>query len=101
MRARDKREMRKIARERIEILLSRAEKERDSVLAKRYVDLALRIAKKYRVRIPKRWKRRFCKKCHAFWHPGENLLVRLVKKPHPHVLYICLECGRKYRFPYH
>ncbi len=92
----------KIARERIERLLQLAEENArvHPERARRYVQLARRIAMKYRVRIPRHWKRRFCKKCGAFWIPGKNLIVRIKPEPQPHVEYICLECGAHYRIPY-
>ena len=92
----------KIAKERIERLFQLAEENARThpERSKRYVRLARRIAMKYRVRIPRQWKRRFCKKCGTFWVPGENLIVRLKPKPQPHVEYICLECGARYRIPY-
>lgn len=99
---RDKREIKRIARERIEILLSEAEgvAREYPERAKRYVELAIRVAKKNKVRIPRRYKYRFCKKCFAWWVPGRNVVVRLVSRPKPTIVYKCLECGRIYRRGY-
>lgn len=98
----NRRGIRRIARERVEILLSEAERaagERPE-RARRYVELALRVAKKNRVRIPGRYRYRFCKKCCAWWVPGRNVVIRLVPRPKPMIVYRCLECGRIYRRGY-
>ena len=68
-------------------------------LANRYVELARKISMKYKVRIPRELKRRFCKKCHSFLVPGINLKVRIDSKQKS-VVYECLECGFKMRYPY-
>jgi len=99
---RNKKAIREIARERIEILLSEAEKiaRENPERARRYVELALKVAKKCRVRIPARYKYRFCKKCHTWWIPGRNVIIRLVPRPKPMIVYRCLQCGRVYRRGY-
>jgi len=62
---REKKLERKIAKERIRILFEMMEKMKyeDYELARRYVQLARRIAMKYRLKLPKRYKILFCKKC--------------------------------------
>jgi ribonuclease P protein subunit RPR2 len=70
---------------------------RDAALAKRYVELARRIAMRYNVRFPLKWKRFFCKSCGSFLVPGVNLRVRCTKQ---RVVMTCLECGRVRRIPY-
>jgi len=92
----------KVAKERIEKLLTMAEKihKEDPELARRYVELALKVARKNRVRIPKKWKYRFCKKCFSWWVPGETVIIRLKPRPKPHILYICTVCGSVYRRGY-
>jgi ribonuclease P protein subunit RPR2 len=89
----------KIARERIETLFVQADeafKERPA-LADRYVELARKIAMKFKVRIRPELKRRFCKHCHAFLKPGINCRIRLGEKK---VIYYCLGCKRYMRFPF-
>lgn len=63
-----------IALERIERLFSLADEafathpERSD----RYVQLALKIGTRNRVRIPRELKTKYCKKCHAFLQKGKN-----------------------------
>jgi len=99
---REKKKKKRIALERIDILFTLAEKvfPYSKELAKRYVELALEIQKKAKVRMPRRWKRRYCKRCHAFWVPGVTCRVRLRSDKMPHVVYKCLECGHIERYPY-
>ena len=95
MRRWEKREIRKIARERVEILLTEAERsaKENPERARRYVLLALRVARKYRVKIPERFRYRFCRKCGAWWVPGRNLKIRTVPRPKPMIVYVCMDCG--------
>ncbi len=99
MRRRNPKLERRIARERIEILMQLAGEvfHRDPKLARRYVELARRIAMRYNVRFPKRWKRFFCKACGSFLVPGVNMRVRCTKQ---RVVITCLECGKVKRIPY-
>ncbi|WP_457555588.1 ribonuclease P protein component 4 [Candidatus Pyrohabitans sp.] len=99
MRRRNLKLERRIARERIEILMQLARDvfPRDRALAKRYVELARRIAMRYNVRFPAGWKRFFCKACGSFLVPGVNLRVRCTKQ---RVVFTCLECGQVKRIPY-
>jgi len=92
---------RKIARERISILLRLAEQEvrEHSERSTRYVELAGKIGMRYKVRPPKKYKRKVCKKCNAFLKPGLTCTVRLVPKERC-VVWRCSECGRERRYPY-
>lgn len=67
--------------------------------SKRYVELALTIAKKYKVRLPKHLKKKYCHRCHAFWRLGTNVTVRLRSKEKI-ISYLCKECGREKCYPY-
>lgn len=89
--------VRQNAEEHIRGLMLLAFERRNEEVSKRYVALALRIAQKYKVRIPREFRSRFCKKCHSVLVPGENLRVRLSKHK---VVYTCLKCGRTQRFGY-
>ncbi len=91
---------RRIALERMDILLHLAEREalaRHEARARRYVDLARRIGMRYNVRVPPEFRRRFCKKCLAYLVPSLNARVRVGRG---HVTVTCLKCGTIQRLPY-
>ena len=92
-------EQRKIALERIRTLFKEAKTafNQDPKLSNRYVELARKIAMKYKVRIPKQLKRQFCKHCYSYLVPGKNLRVRARKGK---IVYSCLECKKFMRFPH-
>lgn len=94
-------ETKKIASERIDILfnLARGTSSEDPVLAQRYVDIALRIAMRCRVRIPREYRMQVCKKCHGFLIPGETCRVRIRQRREPHIAITCLRCGTIKRMP--
>jgi ribonuclease P protein subunit RPR2 len=87
-----------VARERIKKLFSEADKvfSKDKKLANRYVNLARKIAMKLNLRMPRGYKRKFCKHCYSYLKPGKNLRVRIKGKK---VVYYCLECKKFMRFP--
>ena len=87
-----------IARERISILFEQAKEmfREDKSLSNRYVQLARKIAMRYKVKIPDKLKRRFCKSCHKFLVPGANLRIRSHKG---RTIYYCLEGRNFMRFP--
>jgi ribonuclease P protein subunit RPR2 len=91
----------KIAKERIQILLSLAEKEfkKHAERSKRYVELARKIGLRYNVRIPKELKRKFCKNCNSLLIPGITSKVRLDSK-RKSLSIKCLKCEKIYRYPY-
>lgn len=94
------REMLTIAKERIEILFSLAEKKvlnKEFDLAKRYVKLARKIGMRYNVRLPKEYKRKFCKNCNSYFLSSVNCQVRLKKNK---VVILCKNCNSYTRFPY-
>src|SRR3989344_2533937 len=88
-----------IARERIDILFKEASLmfNKDPKLSNRYVQLARKIAMKYKVKIPSKLKKRFCRHCHAYLVPSKNCRVRLTKHK---LVYYCLNCKKYMRFPY-
>ena len=81
------------------ILLDKASDvfKREKGLANRYVTLARKISMKYKVRIPRKYKRRFCKHCYHYLVPSKTCRVRLIKHK---VVYYCLNCKKFMRFPY-
>jgi len=98
-RQKEQREKRRIARERIDILFTLAERvfPYEPELANRYVEIALAVQQKARIRMPRKWKRRYCKRCHSFLVPGVNARVRL---RNGHVVIKCLNCSHIMRYPY-
>lgn len=91
---------RRIALERIEILFRLAEKEAlrgNAPRANRYASLAARIGMRYNVGIPREFKRRYCRKCHAFLVPGVNCRVRVSRGK---ITSTCGTCGDVRRFAY-
>ncbi|NPA47214.1 MAG: ribonuclease P protein component 4 [Thermococci archaeon] len=92
-------EKKRIAIERIDTLFELAFRvfPYDKALARRYVELALAVQRKAKVRMPKRWKRAYCRRCHSPLVPGVSARVRLRDG---HVVTTCLECGNVRRHPY-
>ncbi len=93
-------EMVRIAGERIEILFDLAEKEAlngRQDRANRYVHLARKIGMRYNVRVPERYRMRYCRKCDSFLMPGVNAEFRLNDG---RITVRCLSCGHIYRHPY-
>jgi ribonuclease P protein subunit RPR2 len=91
----------RIAKERIRVLFEKAEEEfsRKPQLSHRWVRMAMKIATRYNIRLPKEFRRRTCRKCLSFLVPGKNCRVRT--NPRQRALVIkCLECGSISRFPY-
>ena len=96
----EKRIVKQIAKERIEILMEQALKtmDKDPKLAQRYVELARRIGMKYRVRIPKKWKMFICRGCKKLMIPGVTCRIRIQRRREPHVTLTCLMCGHVKRY---
>ncbi|MEM3369441.1 MAG: hypothetical protein QXF07_02030 [Candidatus Micrarchaeia archaeon] len=91
---------RELVLERIEWLLELAEKyaKTKEERTKRYVSLARKLSSRYRVAIPKRFKKRICKICNIIWIPGYNVKIKLNKRSKS-VEYVC-SCGSVRRFGY-
>jgi len=85
-----------IARERIDILVNTALKEKDEVLAARQAWVAKKIAMRFRVRMPYEARQLFCKKCKAFIVPGRSARVRVGREKTRAVRITCLKCGHTY-----
>jgi ribonuclease P protein subunit RPR2 len=88
-----------IALERINTLFSEAALRfpREPSLSNRYVQLALRISTKYRIRLPQSIKKQFCKSCHSFLKSPDNCRIRLNKGK---LCYHCLVCNDVKRYSY-
>ena len=93
------REQQKIAKGRIEVLFKQAKEtfKEDPKLSDRYVYLARKIAMKYKVKVPSRIQRRFCKHCYKYLVPSVNCRVRVQRGK---VIYYCLSCKKFTRLPY-
>jgi ribonuclease P protein subunit RPR2 len=89
----------KIAAERIKELFKQADEAFDESpeLSNKYVNLARKMAMKYRVKIPTNLKRRFCKHCYSYFKQGKTCRVRLNKGK---MVYYCLKCKKYTRIPY-
>ena len=91
--------MRRIARERMEILFAEAGERAargQKELARRYCVLARRISMRYNVPLPDGMRRRFCRRCHMVLTPGVTSSVRL-RRGRLNVR--CRTCGNLMRFP--
>lgn len=86
-----------IARERIDLLVKSALKEKDEALAARQARQAKKIAMRFRVRLPYGARQLFCKKCKAFIVPGRSARVRVGRAKTRAVRITCLRCGHTYR----
>ncbi|MCC6051343.1 MAG: hypothetical protein LM580_11585 [Thermofilum sp.] len=96
------RQLRDLARERVAILLELAEEvlREDEALARRYVELAFRIAAKARLKLPRRLKRRYCRRCKTPLVPGLTARVRVKRGCGGRRLVVtCLRCGFIRRYP--
>ena len=99
MRQKGQRERKRVAGERIEVLFTLAERifPYEPELADRYVEIALAVQRKAKIRMPRKWKHRYCKKCRSLLVPGVTARVRLRDG---HVVTRCLICGHTMRHPY-
>lgn len=77
-----KREIARIVRERIEILfgLAKEEAKEHPKRMKRYISLIRKLSTRHNVRLTRRQRMLFCRKCNSFWIPGYNVRVRLRKR---------------------
>lgn len=82
-----------IAKQRIKTLFQQAKQTPN--YANRYVTLALKLAAKARIRIPKQLKRKFCKHCKTYFQKG-NYRVRTIKHK---LVYTCFKCKKFTRIP--
>jgi ribonuclease P protein subunit RPR2 len=86
-----------VARERIDILVKSALKEKDEALAARQAHQAKKIAMRFRVRLPYEARQLYCKKCKAFIVPGRGSRVRVGRAKTRAIRITCLRCGHTYR----
>lgn len=90
---------RRIAGERIRLLLDMAEEQSlagDMELANRYARLARKIGMRYKVKMPSGFNLGFCKKCQSFLMPPRDARIRITGG---RLTRQCLKCGSYYRMP--
>jgi ribonuclease P protein subunit RPR2 len=87
------------AAERITTLFDEADAtfQKDKALSDRYIELALKISTRYKVRLPLELKKRFCKHCHSYLKPPINCTIRLNQGK---IVYHCQSCDGCMRFPF-
>jgi len=93
-RSKKKEKQRNIALERINELFRQAEAK--PKYADKYVALARRISTRTKTKIPKEFKRRFCKHCNSYL-VGTNVRIRLNRGKKT---YFCKNCEKYTRIPY-
>ncbi len=96
MKRRPKKQVKEIANQRIKELFAEAFKTKSQKLANRYVHLARKIAGKARIRMPREYKRRFCKHCYAYLRSGKNARIRTRQGK---LIIYCLNCKKYNRIP--
>ncbi|MBU0615632.1 MAG: ribonuclease P [Nanoarchaeota archaeon] len=93
---RSKSDLRKSAKERVKKMFKEAELAQDKDTADLLVEKARRTAMKHKLKMPREYKRRFCKHCYSYLIPGKNCRVRTREGK---VIYCCKECKKYMRFP--
>ncbi|MCS7136389.1 MAG: ribonuclease P [Nitrososphaerota archaeon] len=90
-----------IARERVERLFefARIYAQSDPEAAREAVTIARRIAQRARMRIPKKHKLMFCRKCGNLFLGSGSFSVRIRNRRSTHVVVRCLKCGWIRRYP--
>ena len=90
-----------IAKERIAILLglSVSEWKTDNGLARKYVQRAVGIGKRFTIGLTRAQRFSFCGKCSAPWIPSSTVGVSF-DRMNKRVVYTCKECGHQRAFKY-
>ena len=95
----NKNNRRKIAEKRIEKLFFLAEEKAKLnrlKLADRYIKIARKIAMRYQISIPKKYKRFFCKHCYSYLLPSVSSRVRFNNGK---IIIYCKKCKKYTRIP--
>ena len=88
----------KQAEERINELLILSEKHSsDPILSSNAIKTAVAISKRHKIRIPSRYKRKFCKGCYTLFIPNKTVRIRIGEGK---ISMTCLICGKVKRIPY-
>ena len=96
MKHRPKSQVKEIAQQRIKELFAEAQLTKSQKYANRYVELARKIAGKARIRMPREYKRRYCKHCYTYLKSGQNARIRTRQGK---LIIYCLECKKYTRIP--
>ena len=93
-----KKKQKEIAKERISVLFAKADDifSDSPSLSNRYVTLARKIAMKVKLRMPREYKRKYCKHCYKYLRSGVNARIRTRDGK---VVISCLECKKFMRIP--
>ncbi|MFN3653926.1 MAG: ribonuclease P protein component 4 [Candidatus Nitrosotenuis sp.] len=93
-----KADLKKIALERIEILLKEAQAnaKKNPELAQRQASLARKISTKYKIKLPYEIRMQFCKKCKSFIAPGIDSKIRLGRSALKSIRITCQFCHHTY-----
>jgi ribonuclease P protein subunit RPR2 len=93
-----KKKQKEIAKERIKILFGKADSvfSENKPLANRYVTLARKISMKVKLRMPREYKRKYCKHCYKYLRSGTNARIRTRDGK---VVISCFECKKFTRIP--
>ncbi|TFG10399.1 ribonuclease P [Candidatus Thorarchaeota archaeon] len=99
-RRRSRREVRRIAEERIRLLWAQAQEiaSENPSLARSMMQTARKVAQKARMKLPREMTRRICKGCGTVLIPGQTCRVRVRTNRARHVVVTCLECGAIQRY---
>lgn len=91
--------VRKIAMERMQILIENAitNAKKNPELSQRQALLARRISSRHKIRMPYDLRMVFCKKCKSFIAPGINSRIRLGRASVKSIRISCYLCGHTYR----
>ena len=94
-----KESLRKIAIERMQILINNAvaNSKLNPELSERQANLARKISTRHKIRMPYFMKMVFCKKCKSFIAPGINSKIRLGRTSIKSIRISCNLCGHTYR----
>ncbi|HXG13661.1 MAG TPA: RNase P subunit [Candidatus Nitrosotenuis sp.] len=92
-------DLKKIALERIEILLKEAQAnaKKNPELAQRQASIARKISTKHKIKLPYEIRMQFCKKCKSFIAPGVNSKIRLGRSTLKSIRITCQFCHHTYR----
>ncbi|HJU78440.1 MAG TPA: RNase P subunit [Nitrososphaeraceae archaeon] len=95
----NKKNIERIATERIEILIDNAlmEIHNDENLSQSYARLATKIAMRVRIRMPYSMRQLFCKKCKQFIVPGFTSRIRIGRAKVKCIRITCMKCNHVYR----